>query len=75
MLLDWLFLILCAFFVGMFSFQHRAAGNTHFKENRFPEAKKEYDEAIRRNPRDPLLYANRAAALIKLMELPMALKV
>lgn len=54
--------------------QHRAKGNDHFRENRFPEAKQEYDEAIRRNPHDAALYANRAAALMKLLELPMALK-
>lgn len=50
-------------------------GNDHFKANEFPEAKKEYDEAIRRNPKDARLYANRAAALMKVLELPGALKV
>lgn len=58
-----------------FLFQHRLKGNEHFKANAFPEAKKEYDEAIRRNPSDARLYANRAASLMKLLELPGALKV
>ncbi|GIX62216.1 tetratricopeptide repeat domain containing protein [Babesia caballi] len=53
--------------------EHRERGNTFFKAFQFPEAKKEYDEAIRRNPTDAKLYGNRAAALTKLGEYPSAL--
>ncbi|KAK1444883.1 TPR repeat containing protein [Babesia gibsoni] len=53
--------------------EHREKGNEFFKAFKFPEAKKEYDEAIRRNPRDAKLYTNRAAALTKLAEYPSAM--
>jgi len=54
--------------------EHRQIGNDHFKNNSFVEAKKEYDEAIMRNPKDAKLRSNRAAALMKLMAHPDALK-
>jgi len=54
--------------------EHREAGNTHFKNQQWAEAKKEYDEAIKRNPDDAKVYSNRAAALTKLLAYPDALR-
>jgi stress-induced-phosphoprotein 1 len=51
----------------------KAEGNRLFKENKFPEAIKQYEEAIKRAPRDPLLYTNLASALGKLLEFPSAI--
>jgi stress-induced-phosphoprotein 1 len=41
-------------------------GNTFFRQLQFPEAVKEYSEAIKRDPRNATYYSNRAAALMKL---------
>jgi len=54
--------------------EHRQKGNEYFKEQNWAGAKAEYDEAIKRNPKDPKLYSNRAAALTKLLAYPDALK-
>lgn len=54
--------------------QHRLKGNELYGQGKYPDAIKEYDEAIRRNPGDAKLYANRGTALMKLMEYPTALK-
>lgn len=50
--------------------EHKEKGNGFFKEHKFPEAVKEYEEAIKRNPKDPQfssrVYSNLAASLMKL---------
>lgn len=54
--------------------EHRLAGNTFFEKGDFPNAVKEYNEGLRRDPQSKSLYSNRCAAYIKLMEAPTALK-
>jgi len=54
--------------------EHRERGNEFFKEKKYADAKREYDEAVKRNPTDAKLYSNRAAALTKLLAYPDALK-
>ena len=48
--------------------EENAAGNELYKASKFPEAIKKYEEAIRRNPKIPKYYANKAACYIKLGE-------
>lgn len=43
-------------------------GNEHFRAGKWPEAIKEYEEAIKRDPGNAAYHNNRAAALAKLMD-------
>jgi stress-induced-phosphoprotein 1 len=54
--------------------EHRQKGNDFFKAQKWVEAKQEYDEGIRRNPKDAKLYSNRAACLNKLGAAPDSLR-
>lgn len=51
----------------------RLRGNEAFKKMDYTEAYKAYEEMAQRAPDDPRSYSNKAAALIKLGELPSAL--
>jgi len=53
---------------------HREKGNEFFKAQDWVNAKAEYDEAVKRNPKDAKLFSNRAAALTKLLAYPDALR-
>lgn len=53
---------------------HKAKGTEFFKAGNFPGAIKEYDEGLRRDPKNVAIYCNRAQAFIKLMEPNQGLK-
>ncbi|KAI9144276.1 stress-induced-phosphoprotein 1-like protein [Paraphysoderma sedebokerense] len=54
--------------------QARERGNQLFKEQKYADAVKEYEEAIKRNENDAKNYSNRAACFHKLGAIPDALK-
>jgi len=54
--------------------EHKAKGNALFKEGKWPEAIKEYTEALRRDPKNHTVYSNRATCYAKLLAFDNSLK-
>jgi len=54
--------------------EHKAKGNALFKEGKWPEAIKEYTEALRRDPKNHTVYSNRATCYAKLVAFDNSLK-
>jgi len=46
--------------------EHKTAGNALFTKGDFPGAIKEFDEGVRRDPKNKAIYSNRCQAFIKL---------
>jgi len=54
--------------------EHNNKANEHYKAGKYPDALKEYNETIKRDPSNPKYYSNRAAVFTKLMEFGSAAK-
>lgn len=54
--------------------QHKAKGNEFFQAGDFVNAKKEFDEGLKRDPKNKALFSNRSACLLKLMDPVQALR-
>jgi stress-induced-phosphoprotein 1 len=54
--------------------EHNNKGNELYKNGKYPDSLKEYNESIRRNPSNAKYYSNRAACFMKLMEFSSASK-
>jgi stress-induced-phosphoprotein 1 len=48
--------------------QHKEKGIAFFQSGDFPSAMKEFEEGLRRDPKNKTIYNNRCACFIKLME-------
>lgn len=48
--------------------EHKEKGNELFKAGNYPGAIKEFEEGLRRNPKNKGIFSNRCLAYIKLME-------
>jgi stress-induced-phosphoprotein 1 len=63
-----------AYFDPALAEQQKDKGNELFKAGDFPGAIKEFDEGVRRDPKNKFIYSNRCAAYLKLMDPVSALK-
>jgi len=62
------------YFDPALSTKAKEEGNEFFKIQKYPEAIKCYDEAIKRDPENHINYSNRASCYIKVLALPDAMK-